>query len=168
VFNPNGGLAYVTDFTNASVSVINTATSKVTHTILVGGYDLYSTVNAATDEIYTLAITNLAMGLQGADGLTVIRGDKVIKSVAAPSGDVIGLPGVTPNGTYAYIPVIAVNGSTASFVYLMNTKTYQPLTPTITVGNRPEIVVVAHNGKSAYVANGGDSTVSVIQISPAQ
>ena len=74
----------------------------------------------------------------------------------------------TPNGRYAYVPVTAVDGSTANFVYLMDTTNCKVVGTNIPVGNGPEFVAIAHNGKFAYVANEADGTVSVIQISPAQ
>lgn len=166
-FNSNGGLAYVSNPLNASVSVINTATSKVTHTILVGGYDLFVTLNAATNDVFALLFSPTSLET-GGTGLEVIKGDKLIKSVTPPATDTIGVPGFTPNGRYAYVPVSAVDGSPANFVYLMDTTNYKPVGTNIPVGNGPEFVAIAHNGKYAYVANETDGTVSVIQISPAQ
>ena len=165
VFNKTGSLAYVADELNASVAVIDTATSKVKASILVGGYDPYLVLNPATDEIYALTITDL---IGGTEAIAVIKGDKVINIVTPPVGDSIGIPGITPNGSYAYVPVDEVDGGTANFVYLMDTTTYLPVGTPITVGSEPGIVVIAHNGQFAYVANEGDGTVSVIQISPAQ
>jgi YVTN family beta-propeller protein len=166
VFNKTGSLAYVADELNASVVVIDTATSKVKASILVGGYDPYLVLNPAKDEIYALTITDL---IGGTEAIAVIKGDKLINIVTPPTGDFIGLPGVTPNGSYAYVPVNEVDAGPANFVYLMDTTTFLPVGTPITVGSAPEIVVIAHNGQFAYVANqGGDGTISVIQISPAQ
>jgi YVTN family beta-propeller protein len=165
VFNKTGSLAYVADELNASVAVIDTATSKVKASILVGGYDPYLIVNPATDDIYVLTITDL---IGGTEGIAVIKGVKLINIVTPPAGDSIGIPGITPNGSYAYVPVNAVDGGSANFVYLMDTTTNLPVGTPITVGSEPEIVVIAHNGQFAYVANEGDGTISVIQIAPAQ
>lgn len=165
VFNKTGSLAYVADELNASVAVIDTATSKVKASILVGGYDPYLLVNPATDEIYVLTITDL---IGGTEAIAVIKGDKLINIVTPPAGDLIGIPGITPNGNYAYVPVNEVDGGTANFVYLMDTTTNLPVGTPITVGSEPELVVIAHNGQFAYVANQGGGTISVIQISPAQ
>jgi YVTN family beta-propeller protein len=165
-FNSSGTQAYVSDPVNASVEVIDTATSKVTHTVLVGGYDLYVTPNKATNDIYALLIAPTS--LNGGTGLAVIKGDKLIHSITLPTGDTIGLPGFTPNGRYAYVPVIAVDGSAADFVYLMDTSNNKVVGTNIPVGNAPSIAAVAHNGKFAYVSNQADGTVSVIQITPAQ
>jgi DNA-binding beta-propeller fold protein YncE len=75
-----------------------------------------------------------------------------------------GSPGqsaITPDGKYLYVPY------SDGFVFMINTATNRVSGPPITVGALPDPVVIAPNGKYAYVVNGKvPGSVSVIDIGP--
>jgi DNA-binding beta-propeller fold protein YncE len=170
VFNRSGSIAYVTGFnllTGAGyVAEIDTATLKLTHTVSVDAFTIYSIANRTTNDVWTVGANGSSGG--GFNAINVIKGHNVIVTTTPPAGVSIGYPAFTPNGKYAYMPEAYLNGSTYNYVYLTDTKTYLPVGTPIQVGNEPYIVQIAHNGKYAYVGNQVDETVSVIQISPTQ
>lgn len=170
VFNRSGSIAYVTGFnllTGAGyVGEIDTATLRMTHTVSVDAFTIYSIANLTTNEILTVGANGPAGG--GFNAINVIKGANVIVTTTPPAGVSIGYPAFTPNGKYAYMPEAYLNGSSYNYVYLTDTKTYLPVGTPIQVGNEPYMVQIAHNGKYAYVGNQVDDTISVIQISPAQ
>jgi DNA-binding beta-propeller fold protein YncE len=170
VFNRSGSIAYVTGFNlisgAGSVAEIDTATLKVTHTVSLDAFTVYSIVDPATNDVWTMGNIGLSGG--GFNAIEVIKGDKVIKTVTLPPGVSTGYPAFTPNGKYAYMPEAYLNGSTYNYVYLTDTETYQPVGTPIQVGNEPYFVQIAHNGKYAYVGNQLDDTVTVVKISPKQ
>ena len=170
VFNRSGSIAYVTGFNfisgAGSVAEIDTATLRVTHTVPVDAFTIYSIVNPATNDVWTIGSTGSSGG--GFNAINVIKGRNVIITTTPPPGASIGYPAFTPNGKYAYMPEAYFNGSTYNYVYLTDTKTCLPVGTPIQVGNEPSFVQIAHNGKYAYVANQVDDTVSIVKISPAQ
>jgi YVTN family beta-propeller protein len=170
VFNRSGSIAYVTGFNlisgAGSVAEIDTATLKVTHTVSLDAFTVYSIVNPATNDVWTMG--NIGSSGGGFNAIKVIKGDKVIKTVTPPKGVSTGYPAFTPNGKYACVPEYTLNGVVYNYVYLTDTETYQPVGTPIQVGNEPYFVQIAHNGKYAYVGNLVDDTVTVIKISPKQ
>jgi DNA-binding beta-propeller fold protein YncE len=170
VFNVSGSIAYVTGFNLftglGSVGEIDTATQKLTYTVPVDAFTISSIVNPITNEVWTVGSVGDAGG--GFNAINVIKGHQVIETFTTPGGVACGYPAFTPNGKYAYMPEAYLNGSPYNYVYLTDTKTCLPVGTPIQVGNEPYFVRIAHSGKSAYVANQVDETVSVIQISPAQ
>lgn len=169
-FDRSGSIAYVTGFNFLSgvgfVGETDTATLRMTHTVPVDAFTIYSIVNPTTNDVWTMGSTAPTGG--GFNAINVIKGKNVILVTTPPPGVSAGYPAFTPNGKYAYVPEAYLNESTYNYVYLMNTKTCQAVGTPIQVGNEPYIVQFAHNGKYAYVGNQVDDTVSVIQVSPAQ
>jgi YVTN family beta-propeller protein len=165
VFNQSGSLAYVTGSAAPdSVAEIDTATLKVTHTVSLGSEAAFSIVNRTTDDVWTPT----GSSTNGSSAIAVIKGHRVIKSIATPTGAYIGYPAFTPNGKYAYVPESYLNGGVYNYVYMIDAATYKTVGTPIQVGNNPLLAIIAHNGKFVYVNNANDNTISVIQISPAQ
>jgi YVTN family beta-propeller protein len=87
----------------------------------------------------------------------------------------LGQPALTPNGAYLYVPYgrgsIAFNAKIGmnpsnNQVAMINVVTGQIIGSLISVGNDPVWAQVSPDGKTLYVANNNDGTVSVIDITP--
>jgi YVTN family beta-propeller protein len=149
--NPAGTLAYVTNYSDATVSVINTSTGAVTATINVGTGPFGVAVNSAGTFAY---VTNNSVN-------TVSVIDTATNTVTATVnvGSAPAEVALNPSGAVAYV----TNGS-AGTVSAINTST-NTVTATTTVGSHPDGIAVNPAGTFAYVANGGAGTVSVIDTS---
>jgi YVTN family beta-propeller protein len=147
---PNGANVYVTKYGSGdtgTVSVISTATNKVTSTITL------------EDQPYSVAITpNGAYAyvtgfVNGSVSVISTATNKMIATIII-GGSHYGVA-VTPNGDYVY--VTNYNGRSVSVISTVTNK----VTSTITVGYQPWAVGITPNGKYAYVTN-NDGTVSII------
>jgi YVTN family beta-propeller protein len=106
---------------------------------------VYSTCRSTVDDTPYLVLWNPADGL-AADAVTL--------------SEVGGAIAVTPDGEQVWV----VNyGATSGKVFVYDTATHT-LQQTITVGNTPNAIVMNAAGTRAYVCNGGDNTVSVINV----
>jgi uncharacterized repeat protein (TIGR01451 family) len=142
------GSAYVTNFDDGTVSVIDTATNTVTATINVGSAPDGVAVNPAGTRVY---VTD-----EGDGTVSVI--DTATNTVTATTNvgsDPNGVA-VNPAGTLAY-----VTNDGDKTVSVIDTTT-NTVTATINVGSDPGGVAVNPAGTLAYVTNDGDKTVSVI------
>lgn len=94
VFNRSGSIAYVTGFNlisgAGSVAEIDTATFRVTHTVSVDAFTIYSIVNPITNDVWTMGSTGSSGG--GFNAINVIKGDQVIVTTTPPEGVSIGFP----------------------------------------------------------------------------
>lgn len=188
-FAPSGQFAYVTNYTDGTVSRIATATASVTHTIPVGSggpYDVNFTPSGTS-----AYVANLDGNLQQIDTSTnavvdtVSVGGGLVALAMAPSGSFFyvtnysgGFARVeTASNTISATVALASNPLGArispdgTFAYIAqsgaNTVTRidtgtNAATGTTTVGTNPSGVAFAPDGKAAYVTNYGDSTVSKI------
>ncbi|MBV8101110.1 MAG: YncE family protein [Verrucomicrobia bacterium] len=87
----------------------------------------------------------------------------------------LGQPALTPNAQYLYVPYgrgsIAFNAKVGMIpsnnqVAMINVVTGQIIGSLISVGNDPVWAQASPDGKTLYVANNSDGTVSVIDITP--
>jgi YVTN family beta-propeller protein len=145
---PNGAKVFVTNFKDTAVSVIDTATNKVTAipvdhapsgiAVTSDGTKIY-VANSGSDTVWVVdTATNKAVG-------------PPIPVGHAPSG-----VAVTPDSTKVYV---ANSGSDA--VSVIDTATNKVVGPPIPVGHAPYGVAVTPDGKHAYVAS-FDSNIFVI------
>ena len=75
----------------------------------------------------------------------------------------LGVPAVTPDGKYLYVPIYSTTPSTIVMIATAHDKVVgQP----VTVGNGAGRMAIALDGDYAYVSNSTDNTVSVINIQP--
>jgi len=131
--------AYITNYDNSAVSVIDTATNKVTATVAVGKWPLGVAVNPDGKKVY---VTNT-----GSNTISVI--DTTTNTVISTITDLDGPFGVavSPDGKKLYVSNWASND-----VSVIDTATNK-ITSTVKVGTNPRGIVVTPNGKRVYVAN---------------
>lgn len=140
--------AYVGNYGNNTVAVIDTATQTVINTVPVGSYP--RGVAVAPDGQYAY-VTNA-----NDNSVSVIdTGTETVVNTIPVGSYPIGVA-VTPDSQYAYVGNL--HGNTVSVI---NTTT-QAVVATIDVGDYPIGVVAMPNGKYVYVANSNSNTVSVI------
>jgi len=138
--------AYITNFGDNTVSVIDTATNKITATVPVGKWPWGVAVNPA-GKVY----------VANSDGGTVSVIDTATDTVTAtvPVRIPLGVA-VTPDGEKVYVTM-----GDSSTVSVIDTST-NTVTAKVKVGTSPFGVAVNPDGTRVYVANEGSTTVSVI------
>ncbi len=140
--------AYITNSGDTTVSVIDTATNKVTATVNVGSNPYGVAVNPKGTKVYVASDVN--------DAVSVI--DTATNKVTAtvPVGSDPWGVAVNSDGTKVYV---ANEGSgTVSVIDTASNK----VTATVKVGNYPYGVAVNPAGTKVYAVNDLDNTVSVI------
>lgn len=168
--NVNYPAAYVVNGEDATISVVRLSTNEVTVTIPLMGTT--SDMIMWPHHISTHE-GHLAVGVPGMDfssghtGMMEGMTGKLL-IVDAINGMIIenkDLPAMnhntiySPNGTEIWVPQMDMDGK----VLVYNASTYA-LTNTITVGMMPAELTFSVDGSKAYVANGDDDTVSVIDV----
>ncbi len=160
---PNGMQAYVTNFSDNSVSVIDTATPQMviaTITLPVGSNPIG--VAITPDGMQAYVTNSISSTVSVIDTATP---QMVIATITLPVGsNPIGVA-ITPDGMQAY-----VTNSISSTVSVIDTATPQMVIATITlpVGLNPIGVAITPDGMQAYVTNSISSTVSVIDTATPQ
>jgi YVTN family beta-propeller protein len=147
---------------------IDTASGIVSTSFGAAGdifHPLGMVTNADATEVYVTDQENYVAVCNAADG-TVSR-----KILAAPYiwADLsLGQPALTPDGQYLYVPYSYNNRSTKpdNQVAMIDVGTGKIRGNMITVGNYPYWAQASPDGKTLYVANVNDGTVTVIDISP--
>jgi len=131
-----------------TISVIDTATNKVTATVPVGSYPFGVAVNPTETKVY---VTN-----RGSSTVSVI--DTATNTVTATIPIETGANGiaVSPDGKKVYVTDLDT-----SAVSVIDAAT-NTVTDTVNVGYTPFGIAVSPDGKKAYVTNADSSTVSVI------
>ncbi len=159
--------AYVTNLDSNSISVINTATNRVTATITlpVGAFPEGIAVNPAGTRLY--------VATNGTQTLTVVdtANNQVVATIAIPQAQTqVGLApanpagvAVTPDGARVY-----VSDARGENVTVISTATNTVLTAiTLGPGANPTGIAVNPNGNQVYVAMGNPDAVAVIDSNPA-
>ncbi len=167
------GIAYILNSTQnpeigsaQSVTVLDTATKKVTATIALDGAFSDIAVAPAGDYVYVAEQDIVNMKSVGVVTVINTATDIVTKKVAIEGSS--QAVAVTPNGEYVYVTSI---GSIPSFgsnqangtVSVIDTVT-DAVIATVKVGVAPQSIAIAPDGKYAYVTNFGSNSVSVIDI----
>ena len=152
---PDGARAYVTNFSSATVSVIDTATNTVIDTVPLGanlrgvaitpdGARVYVAAPPATVSVIDTATNN-------------------VTTVPLEAGVQVRGVAITPDGTRAYVTygnISVIDTAPAS-------PTFNTVTATIPVGSVASALAITPDGARAYVAQLGGNTVSVIDTAPA-
>lgn len=164
--------AYIVNGEDATVSVVKLSTNEVTGTIaLMGtGSDMIMWPHHISSHQNHLAIGVPGMDLSaGHSGLNTSGMNGKLLIVDALNGSIvknITLPLMnhntiySPNGNEIWVPQMDMNGK----VLVYNAST-NALINTINVGMMPAELTFSSDGTKAYVANGDDDTVSVINVS---
>jgi len=143
--------AYITNYGNGTVSVIDTATNLVTIDVSVGSQPFGVAVTPDGTKVY---VTNY-----GANTVSVIKtADNSVTTPATVGSKPVGVA-VSPDGSKAYV----VNSGGKS-VSVINTAD-NSVAATVTVGTLPIGIAVSPDGSNVYVANEGTKSVSVINTS---
>ncbi len=129
-----------------SISVINTATDKVTATLPVAGSPLNVAFSPSGADAYVLTDRGLQVYSTATHRIV-----KVVGNVGGPHGIA-----VSADGKYVY-----VTDTTDNTLKVISTNGYR-VTASIGVGDLPWSVVVSSDGKTAYVANPDSDSISVI------
>ncbi len=188
--SPDGGLLYVADYGSSAVSVIDTTTDLVTATIATGanpgglavspdGATLYvSTFGASVVTAYDTATDSQgAVQAVGGGPFPVIASDTAVATANLNGNSVTCLePDLSgPIGT-ASVPgmpqglAVSPDGRTAAAVSTM-TRTVSiidlsdcSVSASYGVGHSPVGVTFTTDGSRVFVANGGDATISVLDL----
>jgi YVTN family beta-propeller protein len=172
---PPTHVAYVTNFNDGSISVIDTTTNTVTSTIFeCDGCNPGPAGVAITPDRMFVYVANESAGTVA---IVEATSNSIVNTITMPpicSGEICNSPltvGVAinpnPNKPFAYVTNTGSVGTTG-FVTVINTQTQTIVTPSITVGSHPFGVAVTPDGAFAYVTNGAPGTensVSVINTS---
>jgi YVTN family beta-propeller protein len=135
-FNASGTLAYVTNQYSGSVAVVDVAAGQWVDTIPIPG-DPFRVMMSPGGEI--LWVTS------NVDSLYAVRlpDGEIVARLAAPAA---------PNGLAARDELVWVSGRDQPFILELNARTYE-VVRTLTVGGRPQELVLSPDGTLLYIAN---------------
>lgn len=152
--------AYITNYTDGTVSVVDTANQSVVATIPVAPSNSALsgvTVTADGSKVYVTWSTSSSGTVTGMVSAIDTTTNSVVATIAGVGAGPAGLA-VTPDGRKLYVGDIDFSDSN---VYVIDTAT-DTITGTIPVGIQPRGVAVTPDGSKVYVANKISNTVSVI------
>ncbi|MCB0933171.1 MAG: beta-propeller fold lactonase family protein [Mycobacterium sp.] len=147
-FSPDGATAYVTNQSDGTVTVIDTATNTVRTTINTGGEPTGIAVSPDGAAVYVASRGGSVSVIDTATGA-----DKTLAVVGR--GRQSGVA-VSPDGSTVYV----VNSAERT-LSVIDAATGN-ITADVMVGDEPVGVAVTRNGRTVYVTNGNSGTVSVI------
>jgi YVTN family beta-propeller protein len=154
---PNGKELYVANQGAGTVSVINTATQRVTNTITVGNQPWSLAVTPDGKKVYV--VNNNTSGSTGTVSVISTSSHSVTSTISTGIGKQPEFVAITPDATKAY-----VTNTGANTVSVINTSTDAVITGTgypISVGSAPTGIAITPDGTQAYVANNGTSRGSL-------
>lgn len=140
--------AYITNPTNNSVSVIDTATNNVTTVVKVGNHPWGVGVSYDGKKVY---VTNVYSNSVSVIDMATNTVNATVKGFKEPWEIAI-----SPDGKKAYIA-----NSDSDKVSVLDT-TKNTVTTSVIVGRNPRGVAVTRDGKKVYVTNQKNNNVSVI------
>jgi YVTN family beta-propeller protein len=144
--NPTGTNVYVTNAVSSTVSVIDTATNKVTATVTVGEFPSGIAVNPTGTKVYVAEYNDKTVSV-------IDTATNTIKATVPIGCGPYGVA-VSPNGKKVYV-------ATLNDISVIDTAT-NTVTDRVSVGTSPRGIAVTPDGTKVYVVNGYDGTVSVI------
>ena len=146
--SPDGTHVYVTNSFSNNISVIDTATNKVTAIVPVGVDPKGVAVSPDGTKVY---VTNT-----DSSNVSIIDTSTNTVTATVPVGDTPNGVAITPDGTKAY-----VTNSGSNNISVIDTATNN-VTGTVNVGKRSFGIAINPNGTKVYVANPANNTTSVI------
>ena len=158
--NATGTRAYVANYGDSSLSVIDTASNSVVAKVRVGYLPIGIAVNAADTRVY---VANSGDGSVSVIDTAKIgtQSNPVVATIA--TGEFLYGVAVNPAGTYVYVTDWAFSSRTG-IVRVIDAGS-NTLFKSISVGMFPVGIGVSPSGGRVYVANSGSGTVSVIDTS---
>ncbi|WP_438318790.1 IPT/TIG domain-containing protein (plasmid) [Streptomyces sp. HUAS TT3] len=145
---PDGTRAYVANRGSNTVSVIDTATDTVTHTIPTGTGPTFVAAGPDGTRVYVSVNTDGLLSVIDTSSNTIVA--------EVPVGAGASVVGVTPDGAHAYVSV-----QNSDLVSVVDTTT-NTVTGTVPVAGAPIGLAVTPDGARVYVASLFSNTVSVI------
>ena len=170
--NINYPAAYIVNGESNTVSVINLSTNTVTDTIdlMASGSNMpmwphhLSLLTSGDMHYLAIGVPGMDLSAGHSGGMAGMKGKIfVVDAVKGKMLKDLELPAMNHNATYSpdgkeiWTSQMEMNGK----VLVYDAQSYA-LKNTITVGMEPAEVTFSADGTKAYVANGGDNTVSVI------
>lgn len=175
---PDGKFVYAVNYVDGNqetgtVSVIQTSNNTVVNTI--SGFSGPSAIAMAPDGKYAY-VTNFGSNDLSQVGSTVsvinLKNNNIVATIDLGSIQPSSIA-ITPNGHLLYVtnyntlatsenPMDLIPGE--GTVNIIDVRTNKVISPTITVGQSPDAIAIARNGKFAYVANYTSNTVSAIAL----
>ncbi|AKB50848.1 cell surface protein [Methanosarcina barkeri str. Wiesmoor] len=149
-----GPYAYITNSGDNNISVIDTATNKVTAMIPVGSQLGGVAITLDGKKVYVTNYYNIS----------VIDATKNKVTATIPVGNYPSGVAVSPDGKRIYVPNPDFGNPSNNTILIINTDTNE-VEATVLVGEFPFGVAVTLDGKKVYVTNLDDKTVSVIDTS---
>ncbi|MDW5549944.1 PKD domain-containing protein [Methanosarcina sp.] len=145
--SPAKTYAYITNFDDDTISVIDTATNKVTATVPVWGSEAWGVaVSPDGKKVYVTCFSDVYSIDTATNTAThMVSLGSTLRGVA-----------VSPDGKKVY--VTNINDGTVSVIDTATNK----VTATVNVGSTLRGVAVTPDGSKVYVANSGDNNISVI------
>lgn len=137
--------AYITNYGDSTVTVVDTATNAAIATIPVGASPNGIAVSADGGRVYVANRGSSSVSVIDAGTNTVVA---TIPVGANPTGVAL-----SPDGLRLYVPSL-----THDTLHILDALTYAPL-GTVATGDRPHGVAVSPANGDVYVANLGDDTV---------
>ena len=178
VLSPNGKFVYVINYVDGNpgtgtMSIIKTKNNRVIATVsgFFGPFSLAVTPNGKYAYVTNFGSNNFAPIGTTVSVVKLFHHPKIVKTIdlaIQPSGIAI-----TPNGRFAYVTNYNTLYAGSNFtnltagqgtVNIIDTRTNKVIPPTIGVGQSPNAVAIAPNGKWAYVTNFISNSVDVIQL----
>ena len=162
---PNGQEAYVTNYGQNTVYVLNTSSFALIKNITVGSGPDSVAITPNGQEAYVADYKSGNVSVINTSSLTTIKNISMgthAVIIAGHSHNFVNSPAVvaiTPNGQEAYVSLAAISN-----VSVINTSSLTTI-KNITVGSGPEGVAITPNGQEAYVANNGANTTYVLNTS---
>lgn len=157
VITPDGAHVCVSDYTDELVEIIDTSNYGYVTVSVQGGP---GPLAVSPDSKYLYVGTSLLNAKGPTLSVVNIAGLSVVASLALPSAYAPAQIAVTPDGAYAFVPASADNPGPVS---VLRTSDNTLLTP-LTAGNVPSNCAVSSDGTALYVANFGDSDISVFSV----
>jgi YVTN family beta-propeller protein len=151
VVSANNKYIFVAEYSNNTVAVIDAATHQIIDNAIYAGTEAFGV--ELTPNGKTLYVGNVG----GVFGFTT---NSFIQTQSLSNSDTTYGLAVSPNGKSLYVVDHTISGQISVF----DTAGAGTFVKNIVVGSYPVDVAFTPNGKTAYVTNASDSTVSVIDV----
>lgn len=149
--NPSGSYAYISNYSEGTVSVLNLSSKSVETTISVGAGPFGSAINSTGTRLY---VTN---SLHSTVSVIDLSNNTVVSTITVGNNPID--IAISVDGTKAYVS--NYSDGTINVINLSS----NTVSGTINVGLAPREIAFLPDGSKAYVVRETDSQVSVINVS---